>query len=316
MNKKTIIVSIIITITLLSGILLLIKEQKNETINIGIMPVAESLQFFVAYEREFFKEVGLEIKPFTMAGGTIIAPAVVQGDIDIGWTNTVSMALVHEKGIDFRFIEPGTFHDKESEGILELVVLKDSKIKTIEDLKDKKIAINTLSNILELSFRKLAEKHKLKTSYELVEVPFPQMEPALKSGQVDAAILIEPFVTKAKNSENIRVLSDNLFGEISEKFMIAGWFSTDKWAAKHPKELDKFRKAIKKATAFIKQYPDEARTIASKYTKTSNEVAKKMIMPSFKDSFSKEDIQVVIDECAAEGFIIKPFPADEVIAAK
>ena len=69
---------------------------------------------------------------------------------------------------------------------------------------------------------------------KFVEIPFPQMEPALVAGKVDAISVQEPFAAAAARRPEIRVLS-NPWGDVLPKFLIASWFASEKWIQKNPR---------------------------------------------------------------------------------
>jgi ABC-type nitrate/sulfonate/bicarbonate transport system substrate-binding protein len=60
-------------------------------LNFGYMKIGDLSPFFMATEKGFFKEAGLDITLASMVGGAAIQPALASGAINIGWTNVVSM---------------------------------------------------------------------------------------------------------------------------------------------------------------------------------------------------------------------------------
>ena len=77
---------------------------------------------------------------------------------------------------------------------------------TIKDAKDfvgKKVGAPGIGAFLHVLFRKwLIEKGVDPKSVNFVEVTFPTMSDALKSGAVDAVLTAEPFITRMKNAGN------------------------------------------------------------------------------------------------------------------
>jgi sulfonate transport system substrate-binding protein len=89
-----------------------------------------------------------------------------------------------------------------------VIVPKGSAIKTVADLKGKKIALNKGSNVHYLIV-KLAEKHGLPyTDLNLVYLPPADARAAFEKGSVDAWVIWDPFLAAAEKSLEARVLAD------------------------------------------------------------------------------------------------------------
>jgi NitT/TauT family transport system substrate-binding protein len=75
------------------------------------------------------------------------------------------------------------------------MVLKDSPIRTIEDLKGKVVASNAIGSALDMGLRAMLRKHGLedRRDYTLVEVGFPNMKAVLLDHKVDLICAVPPF---------------------------------------------------------------------------------------------------------------------------
>jgi len=58
---------------------------------LGYMKIVDNAAMFVAMEKGFFKAEGLELETVPMAGGAVIVQGVTSGDLQIGWTNVISL---------------------------------------------------------------------------------------------------------------------------------------------------------------------------------------------------------------------------------
>ena len=67
------------------------KLQAQAKLNVGTMKIGDLSPFFVAQDRGFFKDAGLEINVTAMVGGATIAPALASGALNVGWSNVVSI---------------------------------------------------------------------------------------------------------------------------------------------------------------------------------------------------------------------------------
>jgi sulfonate transport system substrate-binding protein len=89
-----------------------------------------------------------------------------------------------------------------------VLVPKGSAIKTVADLKGKKIALNKGSNV-HYFIVKLFEKHGLAyADLNLVYLPPADARAAFEKGSVDAWVIWDPFLAAAEKTLDARVLAD------------------------------------------------------------------------------------------------------------
>src|SRR5687768_7509081 len=72
--------------------------EQPEKVKIGLIPIADVAPIFVGIKQGYFKEQGIELEPQFAAGGAAITPAVLSGDFDVGFSNTVSLLIAASKG--------------------------------------------------------------------------------------------------------------------------------------------------------------------------------------------------------------------------
>ena len=196
---------------------------------LGYMKIVDNAAMFMAMEKGYFKAEGLEIEPVPMAGGAVIVQGVTSGDLQFGWTNVISLYQAVAEGFDFKLIAGGATNVRGSNETHAIEVVKDSPIRSPKDLQGRTVAVNTLNNIVHLMAMAWVDKYGGTSSkVKFVEIPFPQMEPALIAGKIDAISVQEPFAAAAARRPEIRVLS-NPWGDVLPKFLIASWFASDKW---------------------------------------------------------------------------------------
>ncbi|MBR1238374.1 sulfonate ABC transporter substrate-binding protein [Bradyrhizobium sp. AUGA SZCCT0182] len=115
-----------------------------------------------------------------------------------------------------------------------IIVPKDSPIKTVADLKGKKIALNKGSNVHYLLVRAL-EKAGLKyTDVELVYLPPVGGRAAFEKGEVDAWVIWEPYRTSAEMSLGARTVADGTGLVSNYEF----FFTSKTFAEAHPQIIE------------------------------------------------------------------------------
>ena len=126
------------------------------------------------------------------------------GAVDVGFVGEAPPIFAQAAGAKFAYIgyDPAA---PEAEAIL---VPRNSVIKSVAELKGKKIALNKGSNVHYLLVR-LLEKNGLKPSdVQPVYLPPADARAAFESGHVDAWLIWDPFAAAAEKAIAARVLAD------------------------------------------------------------------------------------------------------------
>jgi NitT/TauT family transport system substrate-binding protein len=211
-------------------------------LNVAVVPALDSAGFFVALYGGLFKAAGLNVR-FTPAisSDSVIADQV-KGTYDITGGNYVSYIQAQQSGqANLDIVAEGSVMEPGTQGIY---TMPDSKITSLASLKGKTVAINAPKNILYLmAASMMAEKGINPTSVKFVNVPFPQMATELASGAINAALLPEPFASQAEESYGAVPLVD-LDQGATTSFPVAGYVVTKQWAAKYPRTLAAFYRAL------------------------------------------------------------------------
>ncbi|MGH7825969.1 MAG: ABC transporter substrate-binding protein [Candidatus Binatia bacterium] len=281
---------------------------------LGYMKIVDNAAMFMAMEKGFFKAEGLELETVPMAGGAVIVQGVTSGDLQIGWTNVISLYQAHVAGFDFRLIAAGATNVKALKESHAIMVPKASAIRRPRDLEGKTVAVNTLNNIVHLMAMAWIDKNGADSGkVRFVELPFPQMGAALQAGRVDAVSVHEPFATASLEKGAARVLAYP-WGDVIPKFLIASWFASQKWIRKNKGAVQGFVRAINRGTDLIQTEPAVARAAMVKWAGLSPDLAGKVALPAFEKGVSERDLQVTIDLTHKYKLIPRPFKAKEVIS--
>ena len=281
---------------------------------LGYMKIVDNAPMFVAMERGFFKAAGLELETVPMAGGAVIVQGVTSGDLQIGWTNVISLYQAHVEGFDFKFIAGGATNVKGTNDTHALLVAKSSPINSATDLEGKTVAVNTLNNIVHLMALAWLDKNGASSAkVKFVEIPFPQMEAALLAGKIDAASAHEPFPSAALAKGVTRVLA-NPWSDVIGKFLIASWFASEKWLQKNKQTAQAFIAALNRGIDAVGADPKGSRDAIAKWTGLKPDLAGKIPLPVFERGVSEKDLQVTIDLTQKYKLIPRAFKARDVIS--
>jgi NitT/TauT family transport system substrate-binding protein len=104
-------------------------------------------------------------------------------------------------------------------------VLNDSPIKSVADLKGKKVGVNAFGSAVDLVLRVVLKKNKLDPlrDVQIVEVNFPNMAAAIREKRIDCGVLVIPFLAVESRKGDLRSLftGGDAFGPSSVIFQVA-----------------------------------------------------------------------------------------------
>lgn len=274
-------------------------------VTVGVLPIADTAAIYLGKEAGFFEEEGLDLKLETTSGGAAAIPGVVSESFDFAYSNIVSVMVAQDKGLELQFVANGVNVTAESDsGISALVVPKGSDIASVADLEGKKVSVNTLSNMGDIAIKKLVEDAgRDPAAIEFVEIGFPDAPAAIVNGQVDAAWIVEPFITKAVE-DDAKVVSW-ILKEMHPELSAAGYFTTTKKIESDPELVEGFASAMDKSLEYAEANPDEVRRILGTYTNISDDLRSTMTLPRFQPGFNKEAVQVFGDAAVKYGTLSK-----------
>ena len=252
-------------------------------------------------KKELLKNYGktYEVQLIYVANTSAQIPMLAAKEIDITWTAYSSFAAaVMNAKLDLKLIldilsygEPGHFTSYWS-------VMKESPIKSIKDVKGKRIAVPAFGTALDVAARIALKKAGLEANkdYTPVEVNFPNMFAMLSQGKVDIAAITTPFIYDPKISSKVRKVfgAEAAMGKIQALMhAVRGDFLAKNRAAVQDMAEDYVRAWRWFLTPANRE---EALNIAAKFTKrprAAYEWALTRDKDSYRDPYAQVDIKVL-----------------------
>jgi NitT/TauT family transport system substrate-binding protein len=264
-------------------------------VTVGVIPIVDVAPIYLGVDQGFFEEEGLDVTLELAQGGAAIVPAVVSGQYQFGFSNVTSLLLASQQGVPLKAVAPGNFSTGEvGKDFAAVVAPADSDIEDAADLAGKTVAVNTLNNIGDSTVRKVVEDAGGDpAATEFVEMGFPDMPAAVADGQVDAAWILEPHLTRALDA-GAKVVSWN-YAEVDPDLMIAAYFTTEQYLNENAETAEAFQAALTKSFEYAQENPDETRAILDEYTEIDPAVKEAMVMPRFETELSEDSVQLLAD---------------------
>jgi ABC-type nitrate/sulfonate/bicarbonate transport system substrate-binding protein len=220
---------------------------------------------------DFFKDEGLSVEILPGQAGPAINQAIAAGSVVVGDTGLAPAMVAMTRGIPILAPHLGAFVSpvRPFERIL---VKADSPIRTLDDLKGKKLAILGRGTIPELILGALAKKSNIrKEDIELVVLPPPNQPAALQQGQVDAIFATPPTDSVAEQQYKARSIGNGT--DIVPYLGLAGLVVRRDFAESYPDATKRLYKAAIKIARWTRDNEAAARSVAAKNLGLPDELA-------------------------------------------
>jgi NitT/TauT family transport system substrate-binding protein len=210
---------------------------------------------YIARDKGIFKKNGVDVDLIVMEDPKERFPTLMADKIQM-IASTVDTALLYLKQpTDFQYVVA----IDDSNGGDGIVAIKD--IKSIADLKGKKVAVNE-GSVSEFYLNVLLAKAGLKEpDLNTVNMTAADAGSAFVAKRVDAAVTWEPWLTKGKSTDfgHLLVDSSTTPGLITDVIIVK-----TSWANAHKKDVAAIVKSWNEAVAYYRANPDESIAIMAK----------------------------------------------------
>jgi NitT/TauT family transport system substrate-binding protein len=277
----------------------------DDVIKIGHLRITTSLATYVAQEKGLFEKEGLKVELIPFDSGTTIMDALLAGRIDVVGTAAITSFWFAAQAAPERFKIFLTFGTPSLKNpTFVAIVKKDSPLKSLKDLKGKKVG--TYPGATSVALAK-AIIHTQMDPKEVIytELPPPTLISALAAGQIDAFFAPEPDGMTARAKGVGRDLVKEPLGLLGIKQGFAGaayGFST-KFLNENPERAKKLKAAYYAAADLINKDKDAYRPLLVKYAGVTDEVAKEVPIQLWMkvETLNKQSTQKYFDILYKQG---------------
>lgn len=238
------------------------KDPEGNIVRLGYLQNdLHHLPAFVALERNFFKDEGLEVKVSgVFKAGPEEMSAFGARELDIGYVGQAPATAAVLNGIaDVKFIAQVNLEGSS------IVVGKDSKAASLADLSGRSVAIPGHATMQDFLLRKAAGSSG--TPFEKLRVMVlkpPEMLQALNLKQIDAFIAWEPYPAQARQNGTGRTLLTS--AHIWPGHPCCVLVADAELCRRHPETIKKIQAAHRRACGFIGSNQADAVAIGVQYT--------------------------------------------------
>lgn len=265
------------------------------------------------------KNIELKWEPVTTAAvATLVNESFINNKIDFAFYGNLPAVVLNATGVRTQIVVPGGVGNN-----VYLVVPADSPIKTIEDLKGKKIALHR-GRPWEINFAQLIQSKGLKLKdFQIINLNPQAGAAALSAKSVDAFFTLSDALT----------LQDRHLGKIiwSSQSLPADWkMRAELWGRKtyldqHPDTTQLLADATVRAMQWISHHQDEFQQSQTKFGQPLSVIQRESQntssnwqqdwSPEYQVDFLKQHYAKVIDHAVKNQLIQTPIKAEELLNA-
>lgn len=220
-------------------------------VRVSMIPIFAVAPHFAAEAHGDFAAENIAVTNQPVQSGAVGIPGLIAGSFDVLYSNTVSVLTALERGIDIRIIAESTRVPEAPPDGVALFRRKGDTFSTGKDIEGKTVAINARYTFQWLAISRWTKKTGGDPSKIVFrEVPFPSMLDALKSGQVDAAFMLDPYKLAALEDPAVELFawptSTALPGLSTSVWVVGGKLADEK-----PDVVRRYLKAFMKGGQWV-----------------------------------------------------------------
>lgn len=275
---------------------------------IGFLPIMIYAPIYVALEKGYYAQRGLNVQPQPLNSGTDLAVMVSTNDLQVALSG-VGPAFWNavESGLPLNLIAPG--HEEGNPVSTPLMTAADNPIE-IADLAGKKVAVNApgateywLNAALETGGIGIKD-------VDLQYLGFPDAVAALTSGALDAAMIGEPLATQGVQDGTLRILTDSFN---VKNIQVTALYSNNDWVDQNPEAAASFVAGYVEACRDLNNEPNDPLnlTIINKYTNVPLDLIAASVKPIYQPNaefkvFSLEALQAFFQVRGLQDTMVDP----------
>lgn len=267
------VLSLILSLVLLGGLVgcgdNAQTSGKTDTLRIGFFPNITHAQALVGKSNGEFEKAfegqNVEWTPFNAGPDEI--ESFLASQLDIGFIGPGPAINGHTvSNGEIQIIAGAT-----DAGAI-LVARKGLNLKSVKDLKDKKVAIPQYGNTQDITLRGLLKENGLKDTarggtVEIVQAKNPDIKVLLDDGQIDAALVPEPWGSILIKEAGAEMVLDANETWRNGEYTIGLVIARKEFVENNPELVEKFLKTHIELTDYINENPEEAKDIINKELK-------------------------------------------------
>jgi len=302
---------LVIVVMLVSvGLMPACGEKEPEKLRIGLLPIIDSLPFYVAEQEGYFKSEGVQVEFVTFSSALERDTALQTGQVDGQLADLIASGLLNKDQERVKIVKT-TYGATTQRAMISLIAGPNSSIGSPADLRGKRIGISENSLIAYITDELLATAGLSAKDVQKVSVPSIAVRmQMLTQGQLDAATLPDPFAALAVQSGGRVVLSDS-----AERIGVSVLEFRKEVLEKQKDAVRRLVRAHGKGVKAIKSSPEKYRPLLVEKARLPDAVKESFAVPAFPENTvpSKADVQRAVDWMVKTGMLPKALAYEQMV---
>lgn len=276
---------------------------ERTTLRVGVGNPVDTAPLRIAVADGTFARAGLRINLVPETTNADALNGLANGSLDVAFATDVAFFNAAASGTALQFqAEAYT----SAPFTMALVTLPESHYTELTEKKSPKIAVAELNGLSELTVRSMfatagGDPDKIK----FVRYPFERMQNALRDKTVDAALMVEWFITQAQQNLGAGILADSAHGATTN-FPMTGYASSAMFAEANPRTMELFRQVLTTAQQRASD-PSVIRQALPRLAGIDNATADQVALGDYPTSLSGTRLQRVADLMYSSGMLTDRF---------
>jgi NitT/TauT family transport system substrate-binding protein len=250
------------------------------TLNIGEVPFYANIPLALGEKVGIFAHYGLKVNLQPASNVNVIIANLHSGQQQLGFVTTPLLLKADEKGQNIKCVAPlGPANNVDPAYPQNAVmVAKGSNITSLAQLNGKTVAFNQLGGSNQLYLQAgMAKAGGDYSSVKLATVPFADMAAALKSGTIQAAFEVQPFITTGEKAGDQQLLAD--LDNVTSPWTADCYAATSSYISANSSLMARFEHAQNQAILYAAAHPADALTEIATVSGLSAQAAKTDVPP-------------------------------------
>jgi NitT/TauT family transport system substrate-binding protein len=255
-------------------------------VNMGTLPISIYAPIYVAYEKGYYAQHGLDVKTSGINSGTDIAVLTATNELQVGLSG-IGPAFWNgiDSGLPLKIIAPG--HQEGDPVASPLMVARqacdDGTITGVGDLKGKRVSVNAPGATEYWLDAALGTGGLSIEDVDLQYLAFPDAVTALGSGALDAAIIGEPLATQAEQQGTLVRLASRF---PVQGIQVTAVYANAEWVEENPDAAAGFVAGYLQACRDLMDAPNDPLnlTIINKYTDVPIPLIADSVKPVYQEN--------------------------------
>jgi NitT/TauT family transport system substrate-binding protein len=219
-------------------------------LRVGIIPISTNAPYYAADKFGYFTAENVAVQAEVIRGGAAAIPAMMGGSMDVVFSNSTSIAQAIARGLDLRLILAGTIIGNKPPDPGAILKRKGDPLHTGKDLEGKIVAVNTLRDVIWMTVTAwITATGGDLSKVQIIELGLPAMVDAIKQKRVDAALIIDPYLTVALDDPAIELL-DWPLSKVFPGGPMAFFTVSGAMTQQRPNDIRAFIRAYKRGAAW------------------------------------------------------------------